>query len=104
MLSVSGVDRCRTVRSSRIQNPLPCVAATTEDIAKLAAAIEADPRTEITVDVENSRVTYGDESIPVHIPDSAREALVGGQWDPIAELLDGADEVAATASAAGYVS
>ncbi len=82
---------------------VPCVATTAGDIGKLAAAIEADPKVEIFIDVENARVTFGGESIPVHIPESARDALTGGRWDPIGELLEGADEVAATAAAAGYV-
>ena len=82
---------------------VPCVAAAGDDIKKLAAAIEAAPKIDISVDVETARVTYDDESIPVHIPDSARDALTGGRWDPIGELLDGADEVTATAKSAGYV-
>ena len=82
---------------------VPCVAATAEDIAKLSASIEASPKITVSIDLENARVTYGDESIPVHIPESARDALTGGRWDPIGELLDSAEEVASTASAAGYV-
>lgn len=83
---------------------MPCVTASSEDIQTLSAAIEADPSLDITIDVENRRVTYGTEgnSITVTIPNSAQDALVNGRWDPIAELLEGADTVASTVTAAGY--
>jgi 3-isopropylmalate/(R)-2-methylmalate dehydratase small subunit len=81
---------------------IPCLAATAEDIADLAAAIEADPTLEIRIDVENLRVFFADRSFPVHLPESAQEALVNGAWDPISELLAGEDAVAATAEKLGY--
>tara|TARA_R110002096_G_scaffold54517_2_gene140528 strand:- start:8926 stop:9516 length:591 start_codon:yes stop_codon:yes gene_type:complete len=82
---------------------IPCVTATEEDLAKLANAVDADPKLEVTVDVDAQRVQFGDESITVHLPDTARDALIAGKWDPIAELLEGAPEVAKTAEALPYV-
>src|SRR5688572_15344439 len=64
---------------------IPCVCATAADIEKLAAAVEADPTTEVTVDVENKRVVFGNQSFTVNLPETAYEALTTGQWDPIAE-------------------
>ena len=81
---------------------IPCVTAAAEDTRALGAAIEADPSAEVEIDVDALRVTCGDLSFPVHMPDSAREALIGAQWDPIAELLDGADAVAERVKALGY--
>lgn len=82
---------------------MPCVTAAANDIKSLAEAIEADPTLEITIDIENCQVTYGDgKSIAVRIPDTASDALIKGRWDPIAELLEGADEVDATVKTAGY--
>ena len=83
---------------------VPCVAATREDIETLSAAVEADPTIEVKVDVDACRVRYGDDDFPVHIADSAREALISAKWDPIAELLEGADSVAETAGALDYMS
>ena len=82
---------------------IPCVTATTADVQKLAAVIEAHPETEIRVDVDKCRVFFGDQNFTVHIPDTARDALLAGQWDPIAELLEGESAVAKTAEAAGYM-
>lgn len=82
---------------------IPCVTATTADVQKLAAVIEAHPETEIRVDVDKCRVFFGEQNFTVHIPDTARDALLAGQWDPIAELLEGESAVAKTAEAVGYM-
>ncbi|MES2470210.1 MAG: 3-isopropylmalate dehydratase small subunit [Verrucomicrobiota bacterium] len=83
---------------------IPCVTATTADIALLASRIEANPALEVTVDVEKNRVFFGDENFTVHIPESAREVLIAGHWDPIADLLDAEPAVAATAAKLDYMS
>jgi 3-isopropylmalate/(R)-2-methylmalate dehydratase small subunit len=68
---------------------VPCAVATAEGIEKIAAAVNADPSIEITIDVEAKVVRYGDSEIPVDIKDSARDAFLSAQWDPIGELLSG---------------
>lgn len=82
---------------------IPCAVAKGEDIRKLAAAVEADPAVEITVDVANRKVTFGQASFAVAIPDTAHDALIAGQWDPIAELLESESQVAQTAANVAYV-
>ena len=83
---------------------MPCVIATAADVVKLRDAIEADPSTEVTIDVENLRVrTSGGLDFPVTMPDSAREALVSGRWDPIQELLDNDTAIEAKARELHYV-
>ena len=68
---------------------MPCVIATAADVVKLREAIEADPSTEITIDVDKLHVrTSGGLDIPVTMPESARDALLSGRWDPIQELID----------------
>ena len=54
---------------------IPCVCATAEDIAKLAAAVEADPTIQVTVDVEKNRVFYGEENFTVVMPELSRVAM-----------------------------
>ena len=81
---------------------IPCVVATGDDIKALAAAVEADPALAVTVDVDQCRVFFGDQSFTVHVPDSARDALISGKWDPIAELLESADEVSVRMKELGY--
>jgi len=81
---------------------IPCVCASSADIKKIAAAVEADPQIEIQVDVQNRKVSFGGESIPVILPATAHEALTSGKWDPIAELLENKDAVHARITALGF--
>lgn len=81
---------------------IPCVMASAEDIAKLAAAVDANPKLEVTVDVANAKVVYGSESFSVTIPTTAHEALTSGKWDPIAELLEAKDAIHARMTAMGF--
>ncbi len=83
---------------------MPCVVATAANIAKLREAIEADPSVEITINVENRKVSASSGiEFEVEMPDSAREALVSGRWDPIQELLDNVEAIEATAEKLFYV-
>ncbi len=68
---------------------IPCVNAKREDIAKVAAAIQANPAVEVVVDVEKLEVRFGSQKIAITQRDSARDALVNGRWDAIGELLEG---------------
>ena len=82
---------------------IPCVCATAEDIATLAAAVQADPSVEIKIDIENQRVFFGDQNFTVVMPDTAREALISGKWDPIAELLENQAGVQKLMQSQGWV-
>jgi 3-isopropylmalate/(R)-2-methylmalate dehydratase small subunit len=83
---------------------MPCVIATAADIAKLRDAIEADPSTEVTINVDKLRVTTsGGLDFPVTMPESARDALISGRWDPIQELLDNEKAIEAKARELHYV-
>ena len=82
---------------------VPCAIATAGDIDKVAQAIDADPSIELTIDVEEKVVRFGEEQIPVEIPSTARDAFLSARWDPIGELLDGEAEVSNTASKLSYL-
>jgi 3-isopropylmalate/(R)-2-methylmalate dehydratase small subunit len=83
---------------------MPCVIASAADIAKLRDAIEADPATAVTIDVDRLRVsTSGGLEFPVTMPDSARDALISGRWDPIQELLDNEKAIESKARELHYV-
>jgi 3-isopropylmalate/(R)-2-methylmalate dehydratase small subunit len=83
---------------------MPCVIASAADIAQLRAAIEADPGLQVTIDVEQQRVTTSAGlAFAVTMPDSARDALISGRWDPIQELLDNEKAIDAKARELQYV-
>ncbi|ADE55824.1 3-isopropylmalate dehydratase small subunit [Coraliomargarita akajimensis] len=83
---------------------IACVTASDADRETLAKAIEANPEIEVTIDVENGKVVFGENSIACDIKPNARESLLSGNYDPLDELLSGADEVAATAGKLPYMS
>ena len=83
---------------------MPCVMASAADIIKLRDAVEADPQVEVSIDVQALRVrTSSGLDVPVTMPDSAREALISGRWDPIQELLDNDKAIEAKARELHYV-
>ena len=82
---------------------MPCVSASREDIESLGAAIEEDPGTGIRIDLEGMTVSYGDRNFAITMPDSARQALTAGRWDPIQELLDNEKEITSVGDGLAYV-
>lgn len=72
---------------------IPAVRASRADLERLAAAIQSDPALSITLDLQQLTVTAGSLVLPVSMPDSARDALVTGQWDYLGRLLSAADQV-----------
>jgi len=82
---------------------IPCVIAPKEDLDLLKNAVESDPSLEVTIDVQNLRVKYADQEFVVTMAESAHEALVKGEWDPIQELIGNGASIEATAEKLGYV-
>jgi 3-isopropylmalate/(R)-2-methylmalate dehydratase small subunit len=82
---------------------IPCASVSREDIAKIAAAIEANPQTEVVIDVAAQEVRFAGQKVRAAIRDAARDALVNGRWDPIGELLEGRAAVAATSARLPYL-
>ncbi|MFT4556698.1 MAG: 3-isopropylmalate/(R)-2-methylmalate dehydratase small subunit [Planctomycetaceae bacterium] len=82
---------------------IPAVCASREDITKLAAAIDADPTLEFTLDLNVLTLSFGGETVAVTMPDSARSALTSGQFDALAQLLARKNDIAATASKLPYL-
>lgn len=70
-----------------------CVCATRENLASIENWIVANPGKAIEVDVANLCVKFGNERVPVTLPDAVRDALVNGRWDPIADLLENAEKI-----------
>ncbi len=82
---------------------IPCACAKREDIAQVAAAVQADPSLVVTIDVDAQLVRFGDQSVPAEIRGSARDALLNGRWDAIAELHEGVPQVKTVAASLPYL-
>ena len=80
-----------------------CVIASDTDREKIGVAIEANPSIDVTIDVENLKVNFGDDSIPCEIKPGARDSLLSGNYDPLNELLEGLDDVAKTTETLSYM-
>jgi 3-isopropylmalate/(R)-2-methylmalate dehydratase small subunit len=83
---------------------MPCVIASRADIARIAAAIERDPKIEVAIDIVNQTLSFAGQTAPCSVRESARDALINGRWDPIGELLEGAPAAARIAGQLRYMS
>jgi len=82
---------------------MPCVEADRESIQEIVQEIQARPGTELTIDLANETVTFGDKVVPVRVSPTAKDALIQGRWDPIAELLEADEAIAETARRLPYI-
>ncbi len=82
---------------------MPCVTASREDIAKMAAFTEANPQGELVIDLVKLEVRFGGLTVKIAQRESARDALVNGRWDAIGELIDGLPAVKITAAKLPYL-
>lgn len=79
------------------------VKASRDDLKALAAVVEADPTATVSVNLETLEVSAGDVTVRVEMPDSARDALVTGEWDYLGQLLSAADQVSQHAAGVPYL-
>ncbi len=82
---------------------IPCVCVAHEDVEALARLVTAKPDTAVTVDLVAGSVSAGSLSVKASMKPGARDALVNGEWDPIAQLLDGAAATQKTAANLPYL-
>ncbi len=83
---------------------MPCVTASREDIAKIADAVNANPQSEVVIDLVKLEVRFAGQSVKIAQRESARDSLVNGRWDAIGELIDGKTDVQSTAGKLAYMS
>jgi 3-isopropylmalate/(R)-2-methylmalate dehydratase small subunit len=82
---------------------IPCFVASREDIARVAAAIAANPAAELELDLVASEIRLGGLTVKASIRESARDGLVNGRWDAIGELLEGREATATVAARLPYL-
>ena len=82
---------------------VPCLTASTADIVKIQDAAEADPQREMTVDLKEKKLTFGDIEVDLQIAEGNRLQLIEGAWDATGMLLEGRDAVREVADKLPYV-
>jgi 3-isopropylmalate/(R)-2-methylmalate dehydratase small subunit len=67
---------------------LPCVTVSRHDLGRIRNIIESQPKSEMTINLVKETIRLGSGEFAASILPSARDALINGRWDPIAELLE----------------
>jgi 3-isopropylmalate/(R)-2-methylmalate dehydratase small subunit len=83
---------------------LPCATVSEQQMGQLMDLAEARPDLEFHLDLAAGTLTAGDLVVPITMPDSVRSALLSGNWDATALLLDRYEEVERVAARLPYVS
>lgn len=79
------------------------MSASPPNLAILNAAVAADPSLEVTIDLQSMTASWKSGSIVVSMPETAREALITGRWDAVAELMGNEEVVDKVAASLPYV-
>jgi 3-isopropylmalate/(R)-2-methylmalate dehydratase small subunit len=82
---------------------IPCATASRADIARIAAAVAAQPETQVVLDVAAQEIRFAGQTVKAEVRAAARDALVNGRWDAIGELLEGQSAVKVTAARLPYL-
>jgi 3-isopropylmalate/(R)-2-methylmalate dehydratase small subunit len=82
---------------------IPTVTADQESIEALQDYVEANPDTDVDIDVAEETITYGDTVIDAAVHDAQRKALVEGVWDTTALMGANTGAVRETARSLPYV-
>jgi 3-isopropylmalate/(R)-2-methylmalate dehydratase small subunit len=72
---------------------IPCVTVSRHDLDRIREIVESEPKTEMTIDLTKETIRLGRDEFPASVLPSARDALINGRWDPIADLLEARDSV-----------
>ena len=82
---------------------LPAVRVSQADSEAIQAAIEADPKAEVVVDVEANQVRVAGKAYASSLGDGPRKQFLSGSWDSLGELVDGLPQVKAKAAKLPYL-
>ena len=81
---------------------MPCATMSRADLESLARIVETDPAGLLTLDLFEMKLSIADMDFEVEMPGHAREALMEGRWDSIADLLEGVEMVREVAGRLPY--
>ena len=82
---------------------MPCVHVSPADAEAIQAIVEADPKTEVVVDIEANTVVAGGKTFAATVPEGPRKQFLTGGWDATSELLKDFEDIRAVAKTLPYV-
>lgn len=90
-------------RSNCLALGLPCAAVGEAALKTLMTRVEQHPTERVVLDLRQLRLTAGDDSISVVMPEGLRRSFVEGTWDSTAQLLENRALVDAAAQRLPYM-
>jgi 3-isopropylmalate/(R)-2-methylmalate dehydratase small subunit len=82
---------------------IPCAVVSAAHMEQAMKMVEQDPKTSVSVDVQNKRLTVGELSLPFEMGDGVRQQFLDGRWDTTAELLANKAPILETAKKLPYL-
>lgn len=81
---------------------IPCLRASGEDCARLQDVAEQKPETVFSLDVAQARITADGIAVQGEIPSGVANALLSGEWNATAVLLQAEKQIEAMADSLPY--
>jgi 3-isopropylmalate/(R)-2-methylmalate dehydratase small subunit len=82
---------------------VPTVTVGAKEIERLMRSVEENPRAEYSVDLQDKTISFGNEKIPIDLPETYRTALITGSWDSTSLLRANLAQVRKTAVKLPYI-
>lgn len=82
---------------------VPTATVSAGNMERLMQAVEQNPMTSFHLDIEAKTISFGEQKIPVDLPETYRSALTSGSWDSTALLRANLEEVKKTATKLPYM-
>ncbi len=82
---------------------IPVVEVAAGDAETLMRLAEAQPQSELDLDLEAQRLQAGGQSFPVRMPEARRKVFLTGSWDTVGLLLEGLEQIRAAAARLPYL-
>ena len=83
---------------------MPVVTLPKENIDKLMSEIEANPDIELTINLENKKISVGETNYTLEISEERRQSFIQGSWDELATLKNNQPLIEKTANSLPYFS
>jgi 3-isopropylmalate/(R)-2-methylmalate dehydratase small subunit len=82
---------------------IPAVTVDTDQIEPLMKKVEDEPETAFHLNLESRTLQAGDIRLSFQLPESQAKGLLSGNWDTTTSLLEGLEQIQATADNLPYV-
>lgn len=82
---------------------IPIITAKKSEIGKLMEAVRGNSSCEISIDLENKKISYDGNISPLDMKESLRKTFIEGTWDTLFEMQQASHDIDKIASALPYL-